>query len=129
MRLLVIEDEADLREAIVDELRVHGHVVRDACDGLEGWQLLHDENALPDVILLDLLMPKLDGHQFRVRQLADVVLAAIPTIVFTALNVDETTRASLGEVLLVPKPAGFATLLAAISAAVEPPGHPYKRCD
>ena len=129
MRVLVVEDDADLRETLVDELRFAGHEVRGACDGLDAWNLLHDGAPSPDVVLLDLMMPNLDGHQFRIRQLAEPCLATIPTIVFTAVHVDAPMRQALGEVLVLSKPAGLGPLIAAVAEAAEPRGHVTKRCD
>jgi CheY-like chemotaxis protein len=129
MQLLVIEDDDALLEIIADELRLMGHDVRVARDGLEGWQSLNDDAPLPDVILLDLMMPNLDGHQFRIRQLADPHLARIPTLVHTVLIIDPKCRRALGDVFVVPKSAGLLALLAAIAEAVEPRGRVVKRCD
>lgn len=129
MQLLVIEDDDALLELIADELRLIGHGVRVARDGLEGWQALNDDVPRPDVILLDLLMPNLDGHQFRIRQLADPELAGIPTVIHTALKIDPKRRRALGDVFVVQKGDGLFALLAAIAEAAEPRGHMVKRCD
>ena len=77
----------DVREAFADLLEFAGWTVAHAGDGLEAleWLAAH---APPDVILLDLKMPRCDGYEFRARQLADPRWR-LPTVVFTAdANVD-----------------------------------------
>ncbi len=78
MRILVIEDDSDQRAVMVEALSREGHVVTDASDGVEGLQSARAHR--PDLILLDLIMPTMDGWAFRAEQRRDPRLADIPVI-------------------------------------------------
>lgn len=84
--LLVVEDDADCRDALCEGLSAHGYHLRFASDGDEALRLLEGSPALPDVILLDLAMPNMSGWQFRDLQKRRPELAAIPVLVMTASN-------------------------------------------
>jgi CheY-like chemotaxis protein len=75
VRILVIEDDSELRDALRLALQDGGHDVVAAADGIEAWDELNKPGPLPDVILMDLLMPGMDGHHLRPRQLADARFA------------------------------------------------------
>jgi K+-sensing histidine kinase KdpD len=89
-RILVIEDEAELRENIVDILRYEGFTVFGAANGGEGITLARRE--LPDIILCDIMMPELDGYQVLLRLRTYPPTATIPFIFLTALNARSDTR-------------------------------------
>ncbi len=128
MRILVIEDDRDLSGALREGLGERGHDVITAADGGQAWSALQgDPGSTPEVILLDLLMPGMDGRLFRTRQLADPRFAAIPTLVITGQPVDSETRDSMGRIPILPKPLDLGYLLAAIEE-VSQPGHRMKRC-
>jgi CheY-like chemotaxis protein len=83
--VLVVEDDADIKEALVQVLEGEGLDVRAADNGLDALNVLRAPGApLPCVILLDLMMPVMDGWTFRTTQLADPGLAHIPVVVLTA---------------------------------------------
>jgi DNA-binding response OmpR family regulator len=119
MRVLVIEDDADLRQAIANEIADAGNDVLTACDGAAAWELLSTHTSPPDVILLDLMMPNMDGQAFRVRQLGDSRLAHVPTLVMTAKTVDFGTRNALGRIPILPKPFASDVLLAALDEVAQ----------
>jgi DNA-binding response OmpR family regulator len=128
MRVLVIEDDVDLCEALVAELTVAGHEVICAREGaLAIAELTRSYDALPAVILLDLMMPNRDGQRFRIRQLSDPRLASIPTLIITANDIDAATRSALEGVPVVRKPFASDVLIAAIDEVVRPPLE-VKRC-
>ena len=81
--LLVVEDEPDIRSAIAEVLRDEGHRVLEAGDGSEALGVLR-AGSRPDAIILDLMMPRLDGWGFRAAQLAEPDLARIPVLVVSA---------------------------------------------
>ncbi len=85
-RLLVVEDDPDLREVLADVLRETGYEVAEAGNGLDALEHLRRAPARPDLIVLDLMMPVMDGWTFRETQLADDALAAIPVIVVSAVE-------------------------------------------
>ena len=81
-RVLVVEDDADLREALFDLLESSGWKVTLAANGREALARL--ERAPVDVILLDFMMPQMDGGEFRAAQRAQPALAGIPVILMSA---------------------------------------------
>lgn len=82
-RILIVEDDADLREALSDVLRDEGYAVTSAADGREALDSLRREMR-PSLILLDLTMPVMNGWQFRAEQREDPVLSGIPVVVLSA---------------------------------------------
>ncbi len=81
--ILVIDDDADIRESLSEMLSDEGHRVQAAANGQEALDLLRGSPA-PCMILLDLMMPIMNGWQFVQEQATDPVLAAIPVWVITA---------------------------------------------
>ncbi|HKE19686.1 MAG TPA: response regulator [Kofleriaceae bacterium] len=81
--VLVVEDDRDVRESLVAVLEDAGYKVISASDGRAALALLR-AGPLPSVILLDLMMPVMDGFEFRAEQKRDPSMAAIPVVVFTA---------------------------------------------
>jgi CheY-like chemotaxis protein len=82
--ILIIEDDDDISEALADILRAHGFAVATARDGQEAIDYLHRGDEPPRLILLDLMLPVMDGWAFRAAQLEDVRLASIPVVVLSA---------------------------------------------
>lgn len=109
-RILLIEDDADLRDALSQILRDEGYEVvgaangRDAIDRLRGGQRV-------DVILLDLTMPVMNGWQFRAEQREDPLLSRIPVIVISAGNDLSAQMPVLGLEEYIRKPIRLETLL------------------
>jgi CheY-like chemotaxis protein len=84
-RVMVIEDDTDLREAICLMLHYEGHEASGCSNGREAIHRLEDGHQ-SDVILLDLMMPVMDGERFlRIRKAAPR-LTAIPVVVVSALQ-------------------------------------------
>ena len=83
MRLLVVDDDYGVLDAIKEVLEDEGYEVSLAADGLEALKELR-LGQRPCIILLDLMMPVMNGWDFRQEQLRDEILASIPTIVITA---------------------------------------------
>jgi CheY-like chemotaxis protein len=109
--VLVVDDDADIRETLTEVLRGAGVEVVTAADGLEALRILRTGPA-PCLVLLDLMMPIMDGYEFLEVQRADPVLAAIPTAVITAGYLVDSART--GDVPLLRKPVGLRGLLAVI---------------
>ena len=116
-RILVVEDDADIRSALCCILADEGYAVSGAADGREALELLRG-GPHPHVILLDLMMPVMAGADFRAAQLADPSLSPIPVIVLTAdghiQDVSRALRAAAG----FAKPFELSRLLRTISALV-----------
>jgi CheY-like chemotaxis protein len=107
--VFVIDDDRDVRAALEETLRDEGYEVLCAVDGADALDKLRVMPLKPDVLLLDLMMPTMNGWQFREEQLKDPALAAICTVVLTA---DATATAeSLIGVHFVRKPVKLDTLL------------------
>jgi CheY-like chemotaxis protein len=81
-RVLVVEDNPANLSLMEYLLRAFGYTVFTAADGADGIELAHRE--IPDVILMDLQMPKLDGFEAASRLKADPVLKSIPIVAVTA---------------------------------------------
>ena len=121
-KVLVVEDEQSLREALVFFLEKEGHEVSVAIDGEEAIRVFDNSGA--DIILLDLMLPKIDGNQVckQIRQSSNV-----PIIMLTAKDseIDKIVGLEIGADDYVTKPYSTRELLARINAVlrrqVEPP--------
>ncbi len=82
--VLVVEDEADIREGVTELLANIGYDTVAVCNGREALKHLRSGDHLPSVILLDMMMPVMDGLSFRWEQLADASLRDIPVIIVSA---------------------------------------------
>lgn len=83
-KILVVEDEKNLREAISDVLRAENFITLEAKNGKEGIKIALKER--PDLILLDLLMPEMDGMTAFEKIRKDTWWAKVPVIILTNLN-------------------------------------------
>jgi CheY-like chemotaxis protein len=83
LRVLLVEDDASSSEAMRDLLEMAGHHVDCVGNGREALDRLHQDSAYC-IILLDVMMPVMNGYEFRDAQLKDPQLASIPVIVLTA---------------------------------------------
>jgi CheY-like chemotaxis protein len=114
IRVLIVEDDDDIRETLIEVLEDNGFEPSSAANGAEALELLRSNEAFPNVILLDMMMPVLDGWGFRSAQLADPRLSEIPVIVLTAhASIEETAR-TLGATGFLRKPVRLDPLLDAI---------------
>ncbi len=83
MRILVVDDDYDMQDAISESLETEGHETTCVSNGREALDYLRSGNPVC-VILLDLMMPVMNGWEFRERQLESSELASIPVVVVTA---------------------------------------------
>jgi two-component system, chemotaxis family, chemotaxis protein CheY len=113
LTVLVVDDEGDLAEALAEFLGDDGFHVVTATDGQTALDHLR-RGLRPCAILLDLMMPRMNGWEFRREQLADQEIREIPVVVVTAAQLDAASRAQLGDVDLVAKPPSLPVLLAAL---------------
>lgn len=81
--VLVIDDDEDIRETIRAVLEIHGYRAESASDGADALRWLRSHATPPSLILLDLMMPNVNGVEFREAQLKDPALADLPTVVLT----------------------------------------------
>jgi CheY-like chemotaxis protein len=82
--VLIVDDDPDIREILAETLVDKGFDVATAANGLEALRILRSMSVPPSVILLDLMMPVMDGWAFRQELLKEPALAAIPVVVMTA---------------------------------------------
>ena len=111
--ILIVEDDADLREMMAQLLTLEGFVAATVSNGREALDYLEDRDA-PEVILLDLMMPVMDGWEFRRKQQADPDLARVPVIVLSAL--DQARASGLDAAAVLKKPLDFDRLLELVRA-------------
>jgi two-component system chemotaxis response regulator CheY len=124
--ILIVEDDADSRVMLAAMLAAHGYTAALAADGAEG--LLHARQSPPCLILLDLMMPVMDGATFRAQQLADPALASIPVMVISGRHNARTLATELGAIGVMAKPIVMEALLDVVrkhcdaGAGAGPPG-------
>jgi CheY-like chemotaxis protein len=111
-RVMVVDDDVDIRRGIADALEFEGYEVVQAGDGRDALQKLR-QRLRPAAIILDLMMPRMNGWQFREEQLRDPELAKIPVIVVSARGRDDTGTVDADA--FVPKPFPLDALFAAIA--------------
>lgn len=87
--IVFADDEKNNRFVIAEHLKLHGHTVRLAADGAEALALIQAQR--PDVVILDLMMPKVDGFEACRRLRADGATASLPVVAMTALDSPDTT--------------------------------------
>lgn len=111
--VLVIEDESAAREVICDSLDAEGCRAVGVADGSAAVQLLEGgaEAPLPCVILLDLMMPGMNGWQFREWQRRDPRFASIPVVLVSAVRDLREEARKLSAAGFLEKPVKFETLL------------------
>ncbi len=103
MTILIIEDDDGVRECLVSEIEFSDAYAVSAVNGAEAMTYLRNHPP-PSVILLDLMMPVMDGMEFRAKQLEDPELAHIPVIVCSAVNWTPEQKEKLKAVEFLRKP-------------------------
>lgn len=115
-KILVVEDDKDIQEIVAEILKAEGYEVVTAGNGLEGYT--HFKEDEPDLIILDVMMPKMDGYQMAklVRQKDQ----AIPIIMLTALEeeYDEIKGFEIGVDDYIAKPFSFNILIKRVKAVL-----------
>jgi signal transduction histidine kinase len=113
-RILLVEDDVDFSEALSDSLVEHGHTVLSAINGADGLRQMFEFR--PDVVVLDLMMPKLDGWQFRLAQRTDPDLAGTPIVVISASS--SPAALAVDADMYLRKPLDVEVLLDAIESVL-----------
>jgi CheY-like chemotaxis protein len=91
-RILIVDDAEEILATMAEFLRDEGYEVACALSGRDALRVLQATQALPDLILLDLMMPDMDGHEFREEQQRSSRLSHIPVLLMSA-GTDLMTRA------------------------------------
>jgi two-component system, OmpR family, alkaline phosphatase synthesis response regulator PhoP len=110
-KILVVDDEIELRLGVVIRLKAAGFEVLTASDGLEGLEKARKEE--PDLILLDLMLPKMDGYKVCRMLKFDAKYKNIPIIMLTARaqDTDKSLGGEAGANAYITKPADHQELL------------------
>lgn len=103
-KILIVEDEPDMRELLRLHLATSGYDVFVACDGEEGIE--ETMAIVPDLIILDLMMPRIGGYEVCAKLKADRRFAHIPILMFTARagDLDRLMGLQCGAADYLPKP-------------------------
>ena len=116
--ILLAEDDEDLREAMVDTLNDAGYSVEAVRNGREALEWLQDTANPPKLILLDLMMPVMDGWQFLDEREKTPKVAAVPVIVLSA---NGSFVAKSETVPFLQKPVKVVPLLALVATYCSAP--------
>lgn len=112
-KILVVEDDHSIRELLVELLQSEGHEVDSATNGLEGIRYLEVETR-PDLILIDLMMPVMDGYTFRLEQMKHPAWSKIPVIVMSAEANAKDKMKQFGITTFLSKPVELEGILKAV---------------
>jgi CheY-like chemotaxis protein len=124
-RVLVVDDDHDLRASLAEALEDSGYLVAQAGNGKEGLELLRTSapDERPDVVLLDLLMPVVNGWQFCEAKGCDPTTAAIPVIVMSgAVSKDPQSPYYIVVQDFIAKPVGLDELLPKLAGCLKGAG-------
>jgi len=123
-RVLVVEDDETLRETIADVMTDDGHDVRLAADGHEALERLAGWDA--DVVILDLMMPRMDAYEFRERHLQTAAGRATRVLIVSAATDIEAAAERLGAAAWLAKPFTLDEMVDTVNGLLygEPPLHP-----
>jgi two-component system chemotaxis response regulator CheY len=113
--VLVIDDDADLRETFGMVLASAGHAFETAVDGADALLQLRDGRAPPCLVLLDLMMPRMSGFELREVMKADPALSSIPVVVVTGAGALADRRAGELDAQILTKPVELSVLLDAVN--------------
>ena len=116
-KILVVEDDTSIRELLVELLESESYEVYSAVNGLEGLKVLEAGNR-PDLILIDLMMPIMDGYSFRTEQLKNSVWSKIPTIVMSAEANAKEKMKNFQITAFLSKPVELETILNTVARYV-----------
>jgi CheY-like chemotaxis protein len=110
--IAIVDDDRDTREAIRTVLEDEGYETTEAVDGHEALAMVHQPNLKPALMLLDLMMPRMDGWQLRARLREDPYLAGIPIVIMTAhAAMLRAIKNAEPHTIVLPKPVDIERLL------------------
>jgi CheY-like chemotaxis protein len=116
--ILIIEDTKDFQYLLKKILFLDGFYVETADNGLLALEHLKTSTKLPDVILLDIMMPFMDGYQFRQHQMSDFVLSQIPVIAISADENADLNKLQMNEFHHLKKPLNLEMLIDRINSCL-----------
>jgi CheY-like chemotaxis protein len=120
--VLVVDDDARIRDSLVSALRDEGHTVTAAHNGRDGLERLRGARPPVDVVLLDLMMPVMSGWAFRLEQRADAAISHVPVVVLSADGSPQA--AAIDAAAFLRKPFALERLLEVIDRVTDPAAQP-----
>jgi DNA-binding response OmpR family regulator len=120
-RVLLVEDDQDIRDAVAESLEQAGYGVSTAENGASAISSLEAAGELPHLILLDLMMPVMDGEHFLKEMKKNASWASVPVVLLTADGNAQAKAARLGVSNGLRKPIDVDALLEAVSAHARAP--------
>jgi CheY-like chemotaxis protein len=117
--ILVVEDDGDIRDSLFDLLEDEGFRCVSVHDGREALTIL-EQGTTPDVIVFDLMMPVMDGYEFREHLMKNRNWKSIPTVILSADSRDDEKLEELGANVLLRKPMNAISVLSAIRNCIYP---------
>jgi CheY-like chemotaxis protein len=103
-RILLVEDDRYISFTLCELFKEENYLVDSAANGAEALELLRGTGPRPDVILLDLMMPVMDGIQFREAQGKDPLISGIPVILMSADGQIDNKKDQVGAACYLKKP-------------------------
>lgn len=115
--ILIVDDEPGVRDSLRDVLEDEGYTVVEAANGREALEYLQ-AHARPCLVLLDLMMPVMNGFDFLAAVQADTALASLPFVIISAATADKLDDAKRSAVPIgvLPKPVQLKPLLSLVGA-------------
>jgi DNA-binding response OmpR family regulator len=123
-RILLVEDDRDIRESIAEVLHEEGYRVSLARTGADALEQLGKSRPLPAAIVLDLMMPVMDGWEFWSLQQSHQDWASIPVVVISADTNAKDKASALHPIACLRKPLDIEELLAILARLARPEDHP-----
>jgi CheY-like chemotaxis protein len=121
--VLIVDDDVDIREIVAEVLGDVGYEVTQAANGREALAVVRDTSVRPSVILLDLMMPIMDGYGFLEQRSLDPALASIPIAIVSAGHGVDRARIGHG-IPIITKPFETRQLVGVLHRLVSPPAKP-----
>ncbi len=115
--VLIVEDDPDIRQSLKDAIDLEGFKTLEAANGVEGLQALHRADR-PCLVLLDLMMPVMNGWDFLKAMRSDDLLATVPVLVVTAFS--RAPESSDNVVKVLKKPVDLEALLKFVHRHCDP---------
>jgi CheY-like chemotaxis protein len=120
--VLVVEDDGDVQSTLADVLGFEGYEVLKADDGLEALELLRQHEGEPLLVLLDMMMPRMNGEQFLRAMRAESRVPDMPVVVLSAMT--HRNEAIEGARVCLHKPISYAALMSVVASLCPQPPPP-----
>lgn len=113
-KILLVEDDLSIRELLTEILEDEGYIVFSTANGFEGLESL--KKTIPDLIIMDIMMPIMDGYAFRKELLKNNKLNSIPVLVMSAQSQGLDKLEAHGLTNFINKPIELSHLLDTVSS-------------